>query len=310
MNCAICGKDNQAGTRFCVHCGAALTIPPAGAPLQSTIAVAGAILGPKSPPTSSAASPAPAPPTATVPIFTPRPAYAPPSADIGSVPPDVRPGPVEPAYNADPKKAGFVVAVIGIVGLLAVDGYLAYKFFGGPTEMKDTLTRIEASPPSESSPAPTSAGSSAIPPGVTAETSKGAEQKSAPPTAGETRSPAAPAEQAKTPSPPLPKSESTTPPKSASNRPPGTPVVTPPSVPAAAPQIAARPAAPGSAAATAASPAVDRWTQFAEELHRCQSESFLSHVVCDQRVRLRYCDGYWGKVAQCPGAIANPDRGQ
>jgi hypothetical protein len=32
--------------------------------------------------------------------------------------------------------------------------------------------------------------------------------------------------------------------------------------------------------------------------------------VCDQRVRLRYCDGYWGKVAQCPGAVANPDRGQ
>src|SRR5204862_7858272 len=85
MNCAICGKDNQAGTRFCVHCGAALTIPPAGAPQQNTIAAAGAILGPKSPPTSSATPPATAPPTATVPIFTPRPAYAPPPADIGSV---------------------------------------------------------------------------------------------------------------------------------------------------------------------------------------------------------------------------------
>jgi len=61
--------------------------------------------------------------------------------------------------------------------------------------------------------------------------------------------------------------------------------------------------------AAGASP-VDRWAKFAEELHRCQSETFLSRVVCDQRVRIRYCEGYWGKVAQCPGAIANPDRGQ
>jgi len=27
-------------------------------------------------------------------------------------------------------------------------------------------------------------------------------------------------------------------------------------------------------------------------------------------VRLRFCDGYWGKVAQCPGNVVNPDRGQ
>jgi hypothetical protein len=47
-----------------------------------------------------------------------------------------------------------------------------------------------------------------------------------------------------------------------------------------------------------------------EELRRCQSESFLARVVCDQRVRLRFCDGYWGKVAQCPGNVVNPDRGQ
>ena len=45
----------------------------------------------------------------------------------------------------------------------------------------------------------------------------------------------------------------------------------------------------------------DRWAQFAEDLHRCERETFLSRVVCDQRVRIRYCDGYWGKVPQCPG---------
>jgi len=91
---------------------------------------------------------------------------------------------------------------------------------------------------------------------------------------------------------------------------PPAPAAAPPVAPPAAPQVAARPAVPASAIATAPTPVVDRWAQFAEELHRCQAETFLSRVVCDQRVRIRYCDGYWGKVAQCPGAIANPDRGQ
>src|SRR6266576_1588626 len=187
MNCAICGKDNQAGTRFCVHCGAALTVPPVGGTQQSTIAAAGAILGPKPPPTSSAAPSAPAPPTATVPVYTPRPAYVPPLlADNGSLPPDVQSVPAVPAYNADPKKAGLVV-VVGIVGLLAVGGYLAYKFFGEPPEIKDTLTRIEAQPSSQSSSARTSAESSATP-AVTAETSKRLEEKSAPPASDEAKS--------------------------------------------------------------------------------------------------------------------------
>jgi hypothetical protein len=46
-----------------------------------------------------------------------------------------------------------------------------------------------------------------------------------------------------------------------------------------------------------------------EELSRCTRQNFIERVVCDQRVRVRYCDGYWGKVAQCPGAPA-PDHGQ
>src|SRR5438046_1679119 len=189
MNCAICGKDNQAGTRFCVHCGAALTVPPAGAPQQSTIAAAGAILGPKPPPTSSAAPAAPAPRTATVPVYTPRPAYIPPPlADIGSLPPDVQSVPAVPAYNANPKKAGLVVVVIGIVGLLAVSGYLAYKFFGEPPEIKDTLTRIEAPPLSPASSARTTAESNVTTPAVSAETPKGVEEKSAVPATNEAKS--------------------------------------------------------------------------------------------------------------------------
>jgi hypothetical protein len=46
-----------------------------------------------------------------------------------------------------------------------------------------------------------------------------------------------------------------------------------------------------------------------EDLARCTRENFIERVVCDQRVRVRYCEGYWGKVAQCPSGIAQ-DHGQ
>jgi hypothetical protein len=46
-----------------------------------------------------------------------------------------------------------------------------------------------------------------------------------------------------------------------------------------------------------------------DALARCAQESFIGRVVCEQRVRFRYCDGYSGKVAQCPDA-QNPNPGR
>ncbi|HKU86514.1 MAG TPA: hypothetical protein VJV77_09260 [Casimicrobiaceae bacterium] len=71
--------------------------------------------------------------------------------------------------------------------------------------------------------------------------------------------------------------------------------------PARAPEVAAAPAAQPST--------VDRWTRMADELSRCTREDFITRVICDQRVRFRYCGNYWGKVPQCPGSPA-PERGQ
>ena len=45
---------------------------------------------------------------------------------------------------------------------------------------------------------------------------------------------------------------------------------------------------------------VDRWQQMSEAIGRCPAE-FLGRVVCEQKVRLQYCEGQWGKVPQCPG---------
>jgi hypothetical protein len=44
-----------------------------------------------------------------------------------------------------------------------------------------------------------------------------------------------------------------------------------------------------------------------EAIGRCPA-GFLGRVVCEQKVRLQYCEGQWGKVPQCPGG-PNADHG-
>jgi hypothetical protein len=49
-----------------------------------------------------------------------------------------------------------------------------------------------------------------------------------------------------------------------------------------------------------APPPPDRWQTMSDALARCASEGGFSGFICDQRVRIASCDGYWGRVAQCP----------
>lgn len=57
-----------------------------------------------------------------------------------------------------------------------------------------------------------------------------------------------------------------------------------------------------SAAIARESPASDRWETMGAALTTCSSESFLGGVVCAERVRLQYCEGFWGEVPQCRAA--------
>jgi hypothetical protein len=43
----------------------------------------------------------------------------------------------------------------------------------------------------------------------------------------------------------------------------------------------------------------DRWQAMNAELARCSRENFIAGILCDQRTRWQYCDGYWGQVPQC-----------
>ena len=37
----------------------------------------------------------------------------------------------------------------------------------------------------------------------------------------------------------------------------------------------------------------------ASALEKCSNEKFLAGVICEQKARLRYCEGKWGQVPQC-----------
>jgi hypothetical protein len=68
------------------------------------------------------------------------------------------------------------------------------------------------------------------------------------------------------------------------------------------------PAAVARTPASAAAPQPDRWQQMREAMLRCKREDFFRRIGCEQSVGLKYCDGYWGKVPQCPGVPSESGR--
>jgi hypothetical protein len=60
--------------------------------------------------------------------------------------------------------------------------------------------------------------------------------------------------------------------------------------------------------APAAAPQPDRWQQMHDAMARCKREDFFRRIGCEQSVGLQYCEGYWGKVPQCPGAPRDSGR--
>lgn len=55
-------------------------------------------------------------------------------------------------------------------------------------------------------------------------------------------------------------------------------------------------------------PVPDRWQNMRDAQAQCDREGLIGGLICGQRVRMQYCDGYWGKVAQCQGANVPYDR--
>ncbi len=73
--------------------------------------------------------------------------------------------------------------------------------------------------------------------------------------------------------------------------------------PVTEPPAAAEPAPPPAPRPPEAPPP-DRWQLMSNSIARCgESDGFVAGVICEQRVRLQYCDGYWDQVAQCAGRV-------
>jgi len=54
----------------------------------------------------------------------------------------------------------------------------------------------------------------------------------------------------------------------------------------------------------------DRWQQMREAMARCAGDNFFKRVACEQGVGQQYCEGFWGKVPQCPSGPPVKDHGQ
>jgi hypothetical protein len=200
---------------------------------------------------------------------------------------------------------GAIVVALGVVGY---GGYFGYRaLFSG-----DMPSRVATSePPSSTAPAP--------------EPPKDASAAPQPPAQDSTSMPSMP------PTPPDSEAKPTT--KDAakdatttgmdSTKAPGTSPATKDASKAQPAKSATPAAAPGStapttdatkaAAATKSQPSPtaqpDRWQLMKESMARCAGETFFKRVACEQAVGLQYCEGYWGKVPQCPSGPPK-DRGQ
>lgn len=42
------------------------------------------------------------------------------------------------------------------------------------------------------------------------------------------------------------------------------------------------------------------WDAMHDEIAACPTDDFIGGVMCQQRIRIRYCIGWWGQVSDCP----------
>ena len=222
--------------------------------------------------------------------------------------PDAR---AAPAYAAAPARRGIAALLLALCAIAAIVVITVWRLGSAPapadTVMVDrapsaAVPSAPASPPADATAAPSNLDVPTPTPSQAA-----AERQAESSQAGNVDETAEPVEITPLPARPAPRAAR----RPASEK--AAAQTTAPPAPAAAPA----PPAPAVRAPTARAPAVvpsvppvnDRWAKMNDELSRCTREDFITRVICGQRVRFRYCEGYWGKVDACPASPA-PERGQ
>jgi zinc-ribbon domain len=321
MKCTACGNENQPGAKFCVHCGVVLSAAtPAYVPTPSSAAVQ---TGPRPVVPTAPSTPAAAVQTGTRPVTpaappaAPAPSVsAPPVATSASAPAAMVPASAGPAASS--RTMGMAVAAIAALVVLVGGGYFGYRMFAG--EGSKQATAAVESPKAEAPSAEVPKGAAATAPAAEGQTANAGAAGPAGAPAGVAASSTAAPGAASTDTSALPgqpavaedkaaqakaakaQAKATT---SATSPGAGAPTSTTPTPGPSQPA----PAKPPAKTNVAQAAPQDRWQAYADEMTRCAKEDFFSRVVCQQKVRGRYCEGYWGKVPQCPGNSA-VDHGQ
>ena len=205
-----------------------------------------------------------------------------------------------PVYASHPRRLGIAALLVTLCVVVALVGFVVWKMRAGapaePIINGDSDSSVMSTFPPDATPQRPARSGAALPAEST---------QSAAGTTTDSTGAAAAAPPVRTPVEikPLPAKPARKPVVAAAPKP------SPQPAPVVVPEAHPAPAPPPVAAAPRKAPPADRWAQMNEELSRCTREDFIARVICDQRVRFRYCDGYWGKTAQCPGNPV-PDRGQ
>lgn len=315
MTCASCGHRVAPGARYCVHCGAEQSVP-------TPIAVAASIARRGG---REAANAANAESTATVASIG-LPGRAPPERvperqDANAAPDAANSDqPGRPAYADAPSRRGLAIAVVASLAVvtIALGAYAAWRMEGARGDVAATASVMDAAAsPSAAAPTTPEGANTASESATTATQTPAATTEAAVAPQAGTATP--PASDATVPVEirPLPPHPATPRTNVAHANKPATPTATtkaaePPTVQSAA-ETAATPvthAYVAAASTAAAAHSGDRWQRLDEEIAQCTRADFITRVICGQRARFRYCNGYWGKVPQCPGSPSTADRGQ
>ena len=231
--------------------------------------------------------------------------------------------PSRPAYADAPSRRGVAIAVVASLAVVAIalGAYAAWRTEGAGSDVAATASVMDAAAVSPSAAARTtaegantaseSATTATQAPAATTEAAaalQAAQDGTATPPASDATAPVE-----IRPLPPHPATSRTN--VAHANKPAATTATTKAAEPPAQSQAdtASPPVTHAHVAATstvAAAHSADRWQRLDEEIAQCTRADFITRVICGQRARFRYCNGYWGKVPQCPGSPSTADRGQ
>jgi hypothetical protein len=276
MNCQICGRVSLSSAKLCLDCKAARKRAFDATVTQPLLAAAGSARG-------SAAAPRLLKPSQSVPDAARRAAKMALAAQAQSKI-------VAETPSRRSSQWPFIVGAMCII--VVVVGYAGHWFAASKSETLATIP-VENPAPQDSPVAPSI---------VRASTPVPAEA----PTGAAAKVPVAISGAAVVPPTVATKADAAARPN-ARQRPERAPISLPPPEPLPPPVVAiVRPPPPPVVREV---PRPDRWQLMNEAIARCPRDDISGRVSCEQRLRVQYCEGLWGQVAQC-ASVPYTDHGQ